>query len=51
MEWVLPVRDYLRALQAKDESTRIASLDPWLSSSDATLQLYGRLAMFRRFRD
>jgi hypothetical protein len=51
MEWVLPVRDYLRALQAKDEVTRIASLDPWLSSSDATLQLYGRLAMFRRFRD
>jgi hypothetical protein len=47
MEWVLHVKMYLRALASKPDATQKESLDPWLSSADASLQIYGELAMLK----
>jgi len=47
MEWILALKDYLRVLDSKSELTRKASLDPWLTSPDTSLQLYAKLATLR----
>jgi hypothetical protein len=47
IEWILALKDYLRALESKTEVSRKSSLDPWLSSSDTSLQLYAKLAALR----
>jgi hypothetical protein len=45
IEWILPVKDYLRRLRSKSDTVRRASLDPWLISSDTNLQIYGELEL------
>jgi len=45
IEWILPVKDYLRVLKPKSEKLRRSSLDPWLTSSDGNLRIYGELEM------
>jgi hypothetical protein len=45
IEWILPVKDYLRVLKSKSDKIRRSSLDPWLTSSDGNLRIYGELAM------
>jgi hypothetical protein len=45
IEWILPVKDYLRRLRSKSDTVRRASLDPWLTSSDTNLQIYGELEL------
>ena len=47
MEWIFALKDYLRVLDSKSEITRKASLDPWLTSPDTSLQLYAKLATLR----
>jgi hypothetical protein len=51
MEWILHVKEYLRVLGSKSEATQKASLDPWLSSTDISLQVYGELAMLKMSRN
>lgn len=45
IEWILPVKDYLRVLKSKSDKIRRSSLDPWLTSSDVNLRIYGELAL------
>ena len=45
IEWILPVKDYLRILRTKSVKSMHSSLDPWLSSSDNTLRIYAELTM------
>ncbi len=45
IEWISPVKDYLRILRTKSEKIVQSSLDPWLSSSDNTLRIYAELTM------
>jgi hypothetical protein len=45
IEWILPVKDYLRVLRSKSDQVRRSSLDPWLTSSDGNLRIYGELAL------
>jgi hypothetical protein len=45
IEWISPVKDYLRILQTKNQKMVKSSLEPWLSSSDNTLRIYAELAM------
>jgi hypothetical protein len=45
IEWILPVKDYLRVLRSKSDKVRRSSLDPWLTSSDGNLRIYGELAL------
>ncbi len=45
IEWILPVKDYLRVLGSKSDKVRRSSLDPWLTSSDGNLRIYGELAL------
>ena len=50
IEWILPVKDYLRVLRSKSDKVRRSSLDPWLTSSDGNLRIYGELAMLTSFK-
>ena len=50
IEWILPVKEYLRVLKSKSDKIRRASLDPWLTSSDLNLRIYGELAMLTSFK-
>jgi hypothetical protein len=43
IEWILPVKEYLRRLPSGGEEIRRNSLDPWLSSSDTSLRVYAEL--------
>jgi hypothetical protein len=45
IEWIFPVKDYLRLLRSKSDVVRRASLDPWLTSSDGNLRIYAELAL------
>jgi hypothetical protein len=45
IEWIVPVKDYLRRLRSKSETVRRSSLDPWLTSSDGNLRIYAELAL------
>lgn len=45
IEWILPVKDYLRVLRSKSDKVKRSSLDPWLTSSDGNLRIYGELAL------
>jgi hypothetical protein len=45
IEWILQVKDYLRVLRSKSDKVRRSSLDPWLTSSDGSLRIYGELAL------
>jgi hypothetical protein len=45
IEWILPVKDYLRVLKSKSDKVLRSSLDPWLTSSDANLRIYGVLTL------
>ena len=51
IEWISPVKDYLRILQGKDDKTMKASLDPWLTSSDNALRIYAELAILTLKRE
>jgi hypothetical protein len=48
IEWILPVKDYLRTLHSKSEAERKKSLDPWLTSSDAALRVYAELSLLSK---
>lgn len=48
IEWISPVKDYLKTLQSKQQTTFQSSLDPWLSSSDNTLRVYAELSLLLR---
>jgi len=43
--WISWVKDYLRRLRTKSDKVRQSSLDPWISSSDPNLRIYGELAL------
>ena len=45
IEWIVPLKDYLRRLRSKTDAVRRSSLDPWLTSSDGNLRIYGELAL------
>lgn len=45
IEWIVPLKDYLRRLRSKSDVVRRASLDPWLTSSDGNLRIYAELAL------
>lgn len=45
IEWIFPVKDYLRLLRSKTDTVRRASLDPWLTASDTNLRIYGELEL------
>jgi hypothetical protein len=45
IEWILPVKHYLQRIRSMSEAEQRKSLDPWLSSSDAALRVYGELAL------
>jgi|GEM_PF-6564134 len=51
VEWLSPLKDYLRILRAKNDKVAQASLNPWLSSSDNTLRIYAELALLLRSED
>src|SRR5207237_7726151 len=44
IEWILPVKQYLHVLRSKSDKVRQLTLDPWLSSSDSNLRIYGELS-------
>jgi hypothetical protein len=43
IEWILQVKEYLRALQDKTPEMRQKSLEPWLNSSDNGLRIFAQL--------
>ncbi len=45
IEWISPVKQYLRILRSKSDKLRQSSMDPWLSSTDSNLRIYGELAV------
>jgi hypothetical protein len=45
IEWISPVKDYLRIVQTKQLKMIQSSLDPWLSSSDNMLRVYAELSV------
>jgi hypothetical protein len=45
IEWISPVKDYLKIVQAKQEKMILSSLHPWLTSSDNMLQAYAELSV------
>jgi len=45
IEWIFPLKDYLRRLRSKSDAVRRASLDPWLTSSDTNLRIYSELEL------
>jgi len=45
IEWIFPLKDYLRLLRSKSDAVRRSSLDPWLTSSDGNLRIYAELAL------
>jgi len=45
IEWILQVKEYLRALRWKSAEMQKSSLEPWLSANDASLQAYGELTL------
>lgn len=45
IEWISPVKDYLRIVQTKQQKMIQSSLDPWLSSSDNMLRVYAELSV------
>ncbi|HJP95128.1 MAG TPA: hypothetical protein VJ875_24420 [Pyrinomonadaceae bacterium] len=47
IEWISPVKDYLKTLHAKQNMFQ-PSLEPWLSSSDNTLRVYAELSLLLR---
>lgn len=51
IEWILPVKDYLRMLRSKSDKVRRSSLDPWLTSSDGNLRIYGELALLTSLKN
>lgn len=51
IEWILPVKDYLRVLRSKSDKVKRSSLDPWLTSSDGNLRIYGELAMLTSLKN
>ncbi len=51
IEWILPVKLYLRVLRSKSDKVRRSSLDPWLTSSDGNLRIYGELALLTSFKN
>lgn len=44
IDWISPVKDYLRVVQTKQKMIE-ASLEPWLSSSDNMLRVYAELSL------
>lgn len=45
IDWISPVKDYLKIVQTKQHKMLQASLDPWLSSSDNMLRIYAELSV------
>jgi hypothetical protein len=45
IEWIFPLKDYLRLLRSKSDAVRRSSLDPWLTSTDGNLRIYSELAL------
>jgi len=45
IEWIFPIKDYLRLLRSKSDAVRRSSLDPWRTSSDTNLRIYSELAL------
>ncbi len=45
IDWIWRVKDYLRRMRTRSDKVRLSSLDPWISSSDANLRIYGELAL------
>lgn len=45
IEWISPVKDYLKIAQTKQEIMIQSSLDPWLSSGDNMLRIYAELSL------
>jgi hypothetical protein len=45
IDWIWRVKDYMRRLRTKSDKVRQSSLDPWISSSDLNLRIYGELAL------
>jgi hypothetical protein len=50
IEWILPVKHYLNRIRSRSEAEQRKLLDPWLSSSDAALRVYGELALLSASR-
>lgn len=45
IEWVLALKEYLRALRWKSEQQRNSSLQPWLTGSNTNLRVYAELTL------
>lgn len=45
IEWISPVKDYLKIVQTKQQKTIQSSLNPWLTSSDNMLRAYAELSV------
>ncbi len=45
IEWILPVKEYLRALRFKDDQIRTSSLEPWVAANDTNLRVYGEMTL------
>ncbi len=45
IEWISPVKDYLKIVQLKQPKMVQASLNPWLTSSDNMLRVYAELSL------
>jgi len=45
IEWISPVKDYLKIVQTKQQKMIQSSLNPWLTSSDNMLRAYAELSV------
>lgn len=45
IEWISPVKDYLKIVRTKQQKMIDASLDPWLSSGDNMLRVYAEVSL------
>lgn len=48
IEWISPVKDYLKTVHARQPNMVQSALDPWLSSSDNALRVYAELSLLLR---
>jgi hypothetical protein len=51
IEWILPLKHYLMRIRSRSEAEQRKLLDPWLSSSDAALRVYGELTLLHAGRN
>jgi hypothetical protein len=51
IEWILPLKHYLMRIRSRSETEQRQLLDPWFSSSDAALRVYGELTLLRAGRN